>query len=151
MDCRSLPGPIRGSIPSFSVGIWPSSHMDDKEAHLPKVDMVLPKVRPSPSFCFLSLYSKIIFQSTLLNNLTDRRISGTLASHSTQVSEPQAHWETVSQKLRWKRLDRWLSNWEHWLLFLWTQVLFPAPTQWLTIICKSSPRTSEWIRHTCGM
>lgn len=40
-------------------------------------------------------------------------------------------------------LERWLIGWEHWLLFLRTQVRVPAPSWQLTINFSYSPRGSS--------
>jgi len=45
-------------------------------------------------------------------------------------------------------LERWLSGWEHWLLFQRTWIQFPAPTRGLTTICNSSSRGADILTQT---
>lgn len=62
----------------------------------------------------------------------------------------QANKEKTTQKQSWRReIAQWL---RHWLFFLRSQVWFPAPTWWLTIICNSSFRSSNalfWPLRRC--
>lgn len=40
-------------------------------------------------------------------------------------------------------MESWLTSWEHCLLLQKTQILFPAPTQWFTMVSYLSSRESH--------
>lgn len=55
-------------------------------------------------------------------------------------------WCSDSRTALNRKLERWLSGSEHWLLFYRIQIQFPACTLWLTAICNSDPKHQA---HTC--
>jgi hypothetical protein len=71
-----------------------------------------------------------------------------LANKNGQAALPNSSPDIKRSGVGEGEVERRLSGWGHWLLFQKTQVWFPAPTWWLTTVCKYiSKGSSDLFEH----